>query len=73
MEVLDDVVVRGNLIGCGHSPMMRGVKRPSHSKGHFGHLAKYREQHPSNEFCYGVSWIPERYLEVPNVFFNLSR
>jgi hypothetical protein len=25
------------------------------------------------EFCYGVSEIPERYLEVTKVFFNLSR
>jgi hypothetical protein len=22
------------------------------------------------EFCYGVSGVPERYLEVPKIFFN---
>jgi hypothetical protein len=26
-----------------------------------------------HEFCYGVSGVTERYLEVPKVFFNLSR
>jgi hypothetical protein len=25
------------------------------------------------EFCYGVSGVPDRYLEVHNIFFNLSR
>jgi hypothetical protein len=24
-------------------------------------------------FCYGISGVPERYLKVPNVSFNLSR
>jgi hypothetical protein len=29
--------------------------------------------HEGEEFCYGVSEVPERYLKVPKVSFNLSR
>jgi hypothetical protein len=29
--------------------------------------------HEREEFCYGVSEVPERYLKVPKVLFNLSR